>query len=526
MSQVDSRLSTGLPGLDKMLKGLIPGDNIVWQVDCVEDFKSFLAPYYKSASERGRRVIYFRFANHAPLAEVDKDIEIIRPDFNAGFEKFVAEIHHMIGTAGRNAFFIFDCLTDLSEQWYSDRMLGNFFMLTCPYLFDSEAIAYFPIIRGKLSSDAISSIHNTAQVVIDLFRRNDMLYLHPLKVQQRYSPTMYVLHSWDGSRFEQVVDSATMSTVMTSVPWPNMQMSGDDLGVASRMFRKSQKILSAMNNGENPPADFEQHFDTLLKMVVTRDERLLEQARKYLNLSDVVQIMKRLIGTGLIGGKSAGMLIARAILRENDGKYRNLLEPHDSFYVGSDVFYTFVVRNGLWFGRQKQKVPETFLEGADETRRQMLTGGFPDTIVRQFSAMLDYYGQSPIIVRSSSLLEDNYENAFSGKYESVFCANQGSRDKRLRDFISAVLTIYASSMSENALTYRARRGLLDKDEQMPLLVQRVSGSLCSRHFYPQVAGVGYSYNPYVWDKRIDPDAGMLRLVLGLGTRAVERKDDD
>ena len=118
----------------------------------------------------------------------------------------------------------------------------------------------------------------------------------------------------------------------------------------------------------------------------------------------------------------------------------------------------------------------------------------------QFAEMLDYFGQSPIIVRSSSLLEDNYGNAFAGKYESVFCANQGSPQKRLEDFLSAVRTIYASTMSEEALRYRAHRGLLDRDEQMALLVQRVSGGLHGDLFFPQVAGVGLSYNPYVWNE--------------------------
>ena len=140
--------------------------------------------------------------------------------------------------------------------------------------------------------------------------------------------------------------------------------------------------------------------------------------------------------------------------------------------------------------------------------------------------MLDYFGQSPIIVRSSSLLEDNFGNAFAGKYDSVFCVNQGPREKRLDDLLSAIRTIYASTMSERALMYRVRRGLLDRDEQMGLLVQRVSGAQHGNLFYPHIAGVGLSFNPYVWSEQIDPAMGMVRLVMGLGTRAVDRSDDD
>jgi len=92
-------------------------------------------------------------------------------------------------------------------------------------------------------------------------------------------------------------------------------------------------------------------------------------------------------------------------------------------------------------------------------------------------------------------LEDAYGNAFAGKYESYFCANQGSPDERYEHFEEVVRRIYASTMNEDALTYRRQRGLDRKDEQMALLVQRVSGSHKHRYFFPDIAGVGLSYNP-------------------------------
>jgi hypothetical protein len=96
----------------------------------------------------------------------------------------------------------------------------------------------------------------------------------------------------------------------------------------------------------------------------------------------------------------------------------------------------------------------------------------------------------------------------------------------MEDFLAAVKTIYASSMSERALRYRARRGMLDQDEQMALLVMRVSGAMHGRCFYPHLAGVGFSFNPFMWSQKVEPRAGVIRLVYGLGTRAVDRVDDD
>jgi hypothetical protein len=220
------------------------------------------------------------------------------------------------------------------------------------------------------------------------------------------------------------------------------------------------------------------------------------------------------------------MLIARAILRGDNPRWQQVLEPHDSFFVGSDVFYSYLVSNGCWRVRQRQRDSERFLEGVDAAREQMLSGTFPEFVREQFAEMLEYFGQAPIVVRSSSLLEDSFGNAFSGKYESVFCANQGSPQDRLDAFLAAVRTIYSSAMSRDALLYRAHRGMLDCDEQMALLVQRVSGATHGPLFFPQVAGVGLSYNPFAWSEQIDARAGVLRLVFGLGTRAVRRSDDD
>ena len=84
--------------------------------------------------------------------------------------------------------------------------------------------------------------------------------------------------------------------------------------------------------------------------------------------------------------------------------------------------------------------------------------------------------------------------------------------------------MYASTMSLSALDYRKRRGLDKRDEQMALLIQRVSGSYYGPYYMPCAAGVGYSYSPYRIMKDTDPSAGMLRLVMGLGTSAVDRTE--
>jgi hypothetical protein len=120
----------------------------------------------------------------------------------------------VIEEAGRGAFYVFDCLSDLAADWYSDLMLGNFFMVTCPYLYDLDTVTYFALLRDGHSFDAVSSIRGTTQLLVDVFRHKDRLYVHPLKVDRRSSPTMYLPHVRDGKAFRPLTESAVLSEVL------------------------------------------------------------------------------------------------------------------------------------------------------------------------------------------------------------------------------------------------------------------------------------------------------------------------
>ena len=526
MSLAEAHPSTGLPALDRILEGLLAGDNVVWQVGSIEDYLPFVRPYCAEALRQGRKLIYFHFERHDELIPPDPRVETHRLDPAAGFETLTAEIHRVIARAGRGAFYLFDCLSDLAADWYSDMMLGNFFKVTCPYLRELDTIAYFALLRRRHSYRAVAAIRDTTQLLLDVHRHAGTLYVHPLKVFERYSPTMYLPHVWEGETFRPVTESAAISGIYEPLVREGSGRETDRFDLWDRTFQAAQETLDAVRRGERKPEAARETVRHLLRMVISRNERMLELAERYLTIEDLLAVRHRMIGAGLVGGKATGMLVARAILRRAAERWQQVLEPHDSFFVGSDVFYSFLVSNGCWRMRQEQRDSARFLDHVERAREQMLAGSFPEFVRDQFAEMLDYFGQAPIVVRSSSLLEDSFGNAFSGKYESVFCANQGSPQERLEAFLAAVRQVYASAMGRDALLYRAQNGLLDRDEQMALLVQRVSGATYGRLFFPQVAGVGLSFNPFAWSEQIDPEAGVLRLVFGLGTRAVRRSDDD
>ena len=267
--------------------------------------------------------------------------------------------------------------------------------------------------------------------------------------------------------------------------------------------------------------DITEECSRICDIMLTRDERMRTLIKQNFSPEDYFEVHSRLVGTGLIGGKACGMLLARKIVENHRPDIFRRIEPHDSFYVGSDVFYTYIVDNGFWDLKIQAKTDEGYFSLADRIAEEIRKGEFSPNIEDEFRRMLDYYGNDPIIVRSSSILEDGFGNAFAGKYESVFCGCQGDLEERLFEFENAVRTVYASTAGISALDYRKRRGLEKLDEQMALLVQRVSGSRYEELFMPCAAGVGYSISPYRLGTE-HPEDGLLRLVAGLGPAAVDR----
>ena len=142
--------TTGLPGLDAVLSGVAPGDNIVWQIQSLDDYRALVLPYAAAALQQQRRLIYFRFASHPALIAADMGAEVHQPRPEDGFDAFVDQVHSVIEAAGPETLYVFDCLSDLADIWQSDRMLGNFFRLTCPRLFDLDTVTYFGVLRNRM----------------------------------------------------------------------------------------------------------------------------------------------------------------------------------------------------------------------------------------------------------------------------------------------------------------------------------------------------------------------------------------
>ena len=275
-------------------------------------------------------------------------------------------------------------------------------------------------------------------------------------------------------------------------------------------------------------ARLEESKVVLIRTLISDQLRYINIAKEWLSIEDLAEIRRRKIGGGRIGGKSAGMILAQHIL-QNSTELSQVpcLSMPESFYVGSNEFYTFMsINNLLKWNDQKYKTESKMREEYPSIEQEFQSGSFPPDILDQLHTLLIKIGKQPLIVRSSSLLEDNFGTSFAGKYESIFCPNQGTLKQNLAQLTSAIAQIYASVLNPNALLYRRSKGLLDYDERMALLIQLVEGDQYRDYLFPHAAGVAFSRNLFRWAPQIRAEDGFVRLVWGLGTRAVDRVGND
>ena len=269
----------------------------------------------------------------------------------------------------------------------------------------------------------------------------------------------------------------------------------------------------------------------LIKRMISDQLPFIGVAKQVLSIADLRRIYRRRVGRGKIGGKAAGMILAWKILQQKDPAFGPDLsaqvEIPDSYYIGTEVIYEFRLENKLEnYMNQKYRPLEEIQEQYPSIVEAHLQGEFPDTVVDQLRELLREMGDDPVIVRSSSLLEDNFGFSFAGKYESYFCPNQGTEEENLKALMDAIRRVYASTVNPDAILYRQQNGLIDYDERMAVLIQRLRGKRYGRYFMPVLAGVAFSRNPFRWNPKIRREDGFLRLVWGLGTRAVDRVDND
>ncbi len=271
----------------------------------------------------------------------------------------------------------------------------------------------------------------------------------------------------------------------------------------------------------------------LTRRIFTDDLNYINIVSKHVMISDFSEVLDHTIGpvngNGKVGGKASGLFRAQKILesyRDQHVVLRNLKVPR-TWFISSDSILEFIHHNALEeLLAIKYSDPIEIRQEYELLEQVFKHSQLPSCVLSGLNFALDHLGSSPLIVRSSSLLEDSSGAAFAGKYKSLFVANIGSRKERLEAISDAILEVYASVFGPDPIEYRRERGLLDFNEEMGILIQEVVGNRIGKYYFPPLAGVAFSRNDYRWSPRIKKEDGIVRLVTGLGTRAVDRTGKD
>jgi len=357
---------------------------------------------------------------------------------------------------------------------------------------------------------------------------------------RRVSPDLEVLLT--DRPFELASEHLDNSEILTLVQkWMVEDKAGDFMRTLNSPRASVPDIADAIRRFHHVIPDTRSLAPSALKsMRVMLTQRLLTEqldfvrvAKEYVETTDFLELIERMIlppeSHGKLGGKSAGLILACKILERgrSDELSIGAVRVPKTWYLASDALLDFIAHNDL------QDVIEQKFKDIGQVRQEYANliqlfknSRFPSNLVMSLSAALDDLGEVPLIIRSSSLLEDRLGTAFSGKYKSLFLANQGSKEERLEALLDAIAEVYASTFGPDPIEYRRERGLLEFNEEMGILIQEVVGRRVGHYFLPAFAGVAFSHNEFRWSPRIKRDDGLIRLVPGLGTRAVDRVSDD
>ncbi len=271
----------------------------------------------------------------------------------------------------------------------------------------------------------------------------------------------------------------------------------------------------------------------LIQRFLTDKPTMVANAHKYISIEALCSLLDNVIcspkSIGKIGGKGTGFFIANQIIAshiDENPEFSKIKAPR-TWYITADELSTLIERNGLdELNEHKYRDIIDIRTSYPRIIHMMKNSKFSSYIINELGQILESCQDKPLIIRSSSVLEDQMDTSFSGKYKSLFIVNAGTKAERLQQLIEGILEVYASLFNPDSIQYRKERHLIDCSEQMGIMIQEVVGTRVGPYFFPLYAGVAFSNNELRWSSRIRREDGLVRMVMGLGTRAVDRIGDD
>jgi len=270
--------------------------------------------------------------------------------------------------------------------------------------------------------------------------------------------------------------------------------------IIEQEFNEGEKLRKKMID------TIEEHRYALNKSAVTSFQRT--------DKGDHIQLNH--IGSGSFGGKARGIAFLVDILSKytTEDMFPGLrITIPRSIVLSTDVFNSFIKQNDL--------SNLDFAHFSDERiASKFMDASIPATVIGDLRSFIKNT-RRPLIVRSSSLLEDSLLQPFAGIYASMLLPNESwETELRFKEVCNAIKYVFASTYFEKARTYIKSKQKNIDNEKMAVLLQEVVGTKHDAYFYPTISGVAKSYNYYP-SGPCKPEDGIAYLALGLGKAIVD-----
>ncbi len=221
------------------------------------------------------------------------------------------------------------------------------------------------------------------------------------------------------------------------------------------------------------------------------------------------------IGDGSLGGKGRGLAFIDHIIKRhsdlNDFDNAEVMIPK-TVVLCTDIFDEFMDTNGL-YQVALSDIPD------EEILRFFLHARLPARLIGDLMAFLDVV-DTPIAIRSSSLLEDSHYQPFAGIYATYMIPHVDDKYERLHILSDAIKAVYASVYYRDSKAYMTATSNVIDQEKMAVILQEVVGEAHETRFYPTLSGVARSINYYpIGDEQAEE--GTVNLALGLGKYIVD-----
>ena len=221
------------------------------------------------------------------------------------------------------------------------------------------------------------------------------------------------------------------------------------------------------------------------------------------------------IGEGSLGGKGRGLAFIDNMVKHHPefSEFENAtVAIPKTVVLCTDIFDEFMDTNNLYQIALSDVDDETILQA-------FLNARLPDRLMEDFLAFFNVVN-SPIAIRSSSLLEDSHYQPFAGIYSTYMIPNMEDKNEMLRMLSDAIKGVYASVFYKDSKAYMQATSNVIDQEKMAVILQEVVGTQYGDRFYPSISGVARSLNYYpIGDEKAEE--GTVSLALGLGKYIVD-----